>query len=81
MHHRRLIFVDFDAGFDQLRPMALGGGADKFLIDKFPGHNDLYFHAALGGLDQFFAGEVIGQKISILDAQCFLCRSNREEIH
>ena len=41
-------------------------GADKFLIDKFPGHDDLYFHAALGGVDQFFAGEIIGQKISIL---------------
>src|SRR5450759_2068488 len=44
MHHRRLIFVDFDAGFDQLWPMALGCGADNFLIDKFPGHDDLYFY-------------------------------------
>ena len=81
MHHRRLIFVDFDAGLDQLRPMILGGGADNLLIGEFTGQDDFHGDAAPGGIGQFLAGEGIGQKIRILDAQRFLCRGNGEEIH
>jgi hypothetical protein len=41
-----------------------GGGGGCFLIDKFSRHDDFHFDAALGGSDQFIAGEIVGQKIN-----------------
>src|SRR6202043_2395610 len=53
---------------------------DQFLVDLFPGHDDFDFGAALGRFHQFFAGQIVRQKISVLDSQTFFCRSDCEQI-
>ena len=51
------------------------------MIDVFSRNNDLNFHSAFGGRDQFFAHDIVGQEVSVLDAQCFFGRSDDEQIH
>lgn len=76
-----LVFVDVDAGFEEFAPACDAGVADDLAVGVGAGDDDVDPDAALGGADEGFDEEVVGDEVGVADADAVAGGGDGEEEH